>query len=86
MADMVVGRASSSSHPLQVAVRPRGPPAARLLSGLANGDGGGGPVGGLGGRRRRGCWLLLFGELGLLACGLLAVLRQRHRHLEFQGV
>ena len=55
MADLVVGRVSSSSHPLQAAVRPRGPPAARLLSGLASGDGGGGPISGLGWRRRRGC-------------------------------
>jgi hypothetical protein len=55
MADMVVGRASSSSHLLQVVARPRGPPAARVLSSLASGDRGGGPVGGLGGRRRRGC-------------------------------
>jgi hypothetical protein len=48
MMDLVVGRASSSSHPPQVAARPRGPPAARLLSGLASGDRNGGPVGGLG--------------------------------------
>jgi len=45
--DLVVGRASSS-HPPQVAARPRGQPAARLLSGLASGDRNGGPVGGLG--------------------------------------
>jgi hypothetical protein len=86
MADLVVGRVSSSSHPLQVAVRPRGLPATRLLSGLASGDGGGGPIGGLGWRRRRGCWLLLLGELGLLACGLLAMLRRRHHRWEFWGV
>jgi len=86
MADLVVGRVSSSSHPLQAAARPRGPPAARLFSSLANGHGGGGPVGGLGWRRRRGCWLLLFGQLGLLACVLLAVLRQRHHRWEFRGV